>query len=95
MIGALSDAGQGRTVLVAAHRLSTVKQADQILVLDASGRPEAVGTHDELIERGGWYADTWERQQRRESLRAAVEEEDRVAVEASSEDASGRRDGAA
>lgn len=75
LVGSLRTAGQGRTVLVAAHRLSTVRAADRILVLSADGRMETVGTHDELVARPGWYRDTWEQQQRTESLSAAVEDE--------------------
>jgi subfamily B ATP-binding cassette protein MsbA len=44
-----------RTIIVIAHRLSTIADADQIVVFRA-GRIEDVGTHDELIQRGGWYA---------------------------------------
>ncbi|HXJ02939.1 MAG TPA: ABC transporter ATP-binding protein/permease, partial [Micropepsaceae bacterium] len=51
------------TTLIIAHRLSTVVDADQILVLDDGGIIER-GTHDELIARGGTYAAMWERQQR-------------------------------
>ena len=68
LLASLSAAGEGRTVLVSAHRLSTVRDADQILVLSARGTPEALGTHSELLAAGGWYAETWERQQRRETL---------------------------
>jgi len=57
----LRSAGTGRTVVVAAHRLATVRAAEQILVL-REGRPEALGTHSELLERSRWYRETWERQ---------------------------------
>ena len=46
--------------------------ADRILVLDARGVPQDLGTHEELLARGGWYAETWERQQRREVLESEV-----------------------
>lgn len=46
------------TALVVAHRLSTVRHADRIWVLDA-GRIAEAGTHDELIETGGKYAAMW------------------------------------
>ncbi|MEM8713524.1 MAG: ABC transporter ATP-binding protein, partial [Planctomycetota bacterium] len=68
LLGSLRVAGQGRTVLVAAHRLTTVQSANRILVLTAEGGVESIGTHDELIAQNGWYSDTWEQQQRTESL---------------------------
>lgn len=52
---ALSTALHGRTSLVIAHRLSTVRQADVILVVD-DGRIVERGSHEELLERGGLYA---------------------------------------
>src|SRR6185295_10166722 len=50
LLGSLRSAGRGRTVVVAAHRIATVRGAEQILVL-REGRAEALGTHEELLER--------------------------------------------
>ena len=58
---ALSKALEGRTSLVIAHRLSTVRAAHQILVLD-EGLIKERGTHDELLTLGGIYADLYQRQ---------------------------------
>jgi ATP-binding cassette subfamily B protein len=63
----LRSAGHGRTVVLAAHRLSTVRHADRILVL-VDGRVEALGTHEELLARPGWYAETWAKQEAQEAL---------------------------
>ena len=55
---ALSVALHGRTSLVIAHRLSTVREADQILVIE-SGQVAETGTHEELLAAGGLYADLY------------------------------------
>ncbi|MFM8961845.1 MAG: ABC transporter ATP-binding protein [Actinomycetota bacterium] len=58
---ALATALKDRTSIVIAHRLSTVRRADQILVLE-SGRIKERGKHDELIAKHGLYADLYNRQ---------------------------------
>ena len=55
---ALRQLGTGRTQLVVAHRLSTIRTAEQILVLDA-GRIAERGAHPQLLERQGLYAKLW------------------------------------
>ena len=57
----LKEAGDRCTVLIASHRVSAVKGADEILVLDR-GRITERGTHDELVSRGGVYAELDEKQ---------------------------------
>jgi ATP-binding cassette subfamily B protein len=58
---ALHSALKGRTSIVIAHRLSTVRDADQILVLE-KGQIVERGTHDQLVALGGLYADLYNRQ---------------------------------
>src|SRR5687768_12137801 len=58
---ALEEVSQNRTALVIAHRLSTVVNADRIIVLQ-DGEIAEQGTHGELIARGGLYAAMWDRQ---------------------------------
>ena len=51
----MQEIAKGRTVLIIAHRLSTVRRADRIITIDA-GRIVEDGTHDDLIHTGGRYA---------------------------------------
>jgi len=67
----LDRIARGRTTLVIAHRLSTVMDADQILVLDA-GRVVERGTHRELLEREGAYAQMWALQLQEEAESAVA-----------------------
>ena len=57
----LDRVARSRTTIMIAHRLSTIVDADQIVVLD-NGRVVERGTHDELLEAAGLYADLWQRQ---------------------------------
>ena len=68
LIAHLREEGESRTVILAAHRLNTVRDSDQILVLDENGAVEDLGTHDELVQKDGWYGRTWAQQQRQEEL---------------------------
>ena len=58
---ALHELMKKRTSIVIAHRLSTLKHLDRIIVLD-NGRVAETGTHEALIKQGGIYAELWERQ---------------------------------
>jgi ATP-binding cassette, subfamily B, heavy metal transporter len=57
----LDSVAKSRTTIMIAHRLSTIVNADQIVVLD-NGKVAERGTHEELLEREGLYADLWYRQ---------------------------------
>jgi ATP-binding cassette subfamily B protein len=70
--GALDRIAENRTAIVIAHRLSTVVDADEIIVLDG-GRVAERGTHADLLAKGGLYAGLWNRQ------REAAEAEEKIA----------------
>jgi ATP-binding cassette, subfamily B, heavy metal transporter len=76
---ALERVSRGRTTIVIAHRLSTVVNADEILVLDKGVIAER-GTHEALLARGGLYSALWSRQREvdaaEETLRRAGEEDE-------------------
>ena len=61
---------QGRTTIFISHRVSTARNADQIAVL-VEGRIAELGTHDQLITRGGYYTKLYEKQQLEEELAVA------------------------
>lgn len=58
----LERISERRTTIIIAHRLSTVVNADQIIVLEA-GRVAEKGTHLQLLRKNGLYAEMWARQQ--------------------------------
>ena len=69
ILDTLESIAATRTTITIAHRLSTIAGADQILVLEA-GEVREIGKHDELLAKGGLYAEMWARQ--------AVEQEEAV-----------------
>jgi ATP-binding cassette subfamily B multidrug efflux pump len=69
ILNALRTIRQGRTVLIVSHRVSSVKDADAIVVLDDGAIVER-GTHEALLDKGGYYADLY----RRQTIEAELEE---------------------
>ena len=78
ILDALERLMEGRTTVMIAHRLSTVRGVDQILVLD-HGRIVQRGTHDELVAEGGLYGHLWEAQTRIRGPRRRIESQPHVA----------------
>ena len=70
---ALRKVSENRTTLVIAHRLSTVVDADEIIVLER-GQVAERGTHAELLSRGGIYAAMWNRQRQVDQARKILKE---------------------
>ena len=60
---ALANPTRGRTLLVVAHRLETIRHADRIVCID-DGRIVESGTHDELLGAGGRYREFWSTRER-------------------------------
>lgn len=58
---AMANIAEGSTTIIIAHRLSTIRNADNIIVID-NGRIKEMGTHEQLMEKGGVYRQLYERQ---------------------------------
>ncbi|MFQ6061490.1 MAG: ABC transporter ATP-binding protein, partial [Thermoplasmata archaeon] len=75
ILHALRERREGRTNIIISHRISTVKHADNIIVLD-EGRIAEQGSHDELVERGGIYSDMYYMQQLEQEIERSTMRED-------------------
>ena len=69
ILRALTEVLKGRTNIIISHRVSTVRNADRIFVLD-QGRVVEQGAHDELLSAGGYYADLHQKQMLEQELEA-------------------------
>jgi ATP-binding cassette, subfamily B, multidrug efflux pump len=67
ILSGLRETMRGRTTILIAHRVSTARNADRIAVI-VNGRIAEIGTHDELLERGGYYAELAEKQSLEEEI---------------------------
>ncbi len=83
ILGALQKAAENHTTLAIAHRLSTVVDADQILVLDGGDIVER-GSHRELLQAGGLYAELWQNQQQEQQLQETLPHSDEAGLTTSS-----------
>jgi ATP-binding cassette subfamily B protein len=69
ILNALQETMEHRTTILISHRVSTVRHADRIFVIEY-GRIAEAGTHSELVSRGGYYADLYQKQLLEEELQA-------------------------
>jgi ATP-binding cassette subfamily B protein len=69
ILAGLAGIMRGRTTILISHRVSTIRNADRIIVLE-HGEVVAEGSHAELLERGGYYADLYQKQLLEEELEA-------------------------
>jgi ATP-binding cassette subfamily B protein len=61
LLAHIGRAMENRTTILVAHRLSSIRRCDQIVVM-REGRIHESGTHHDLLQQGSWYAETWRRQ---------------------------------
>lgn len=67
------DSTQGVTTIMITHRLTAAQKCDQIIECEA-GRIVAIGTHEELLELGGWYAQSWQAQMEQLDMQKIIRE---------------------
>ena len=70
---AIQNVLKGRTSFIVAHRLSTIRSADRILVI-REGKVQECGTHDELLAQKGYYYNLYTHQYREEALQQTLSE---------------------
>ncbi len=69
ILNGLAEVMRGRTTILISHRVSTIRNADRIFVLE-HGTVVAEGSHAELLDQGGYYADLYQKQLLEEELEA-------------------------
>lgn len=73
IVASMDKLRETSTLIVIAHKLTTIRTADQIVLFSADGHIEDIGTHDELIQRGGTYREFWAYRERSQGWQLSSE----------------------